>query len=151
MFAGVAPLPIIVGKTLKKAGIKAKIISSELNKMASAFAKKNVLMNKIEDYVSIFSGDSRKLCFDFAKKKENFDFILMPRPNLKESFLVEAMKVAKRGTIFYYHGFGDEKKVRKEILESIHKTDKKISELEFRKAGDIGVRQNRWSVKFSVR
>jgi tRNA (guanine37-N1)-methyltransferase len=158
MFAGVSPLPIVLAKTLKKNNIKAEIISSELNKKACEYGSKNVKMNKVEDYVKIECGDSRKLCEELITHKgsartasRKFDFIFMLRPNLKETFLDSAMKVAHNGTTIYYHGFGDEKGVSDEILRDVKLAKRKISKLEVRKAGDIGIRKNRFSVKFVVK
>ena len=116
MFAGVSPLPIVLAKTLKRNKIFAEIISSELNKKACEYGEKNVRMNKVENYVKVFCGDSRKLCESLSKKKERFDFIFMLRPNLEETFLDAALKVAHRGvspagqkerTIIFYHGFSE--------------------------------------------
>ena len=75
----------------------------------------------------------------------------MLRPNLEETFLDAALKVAKKGTVIYYHGFSEsEEKISGEILNDVIKTKRKVSNLEIRKAGDIGVRKNRYSVKFSL-
>ena len=150
MFAGVAPLPIVLAKTLKKSGISAKVISSELNRNASLYAKKNVLANKLGDSIEVIQGDSKAACSSFARKKIKFDFILMPRPNLKDSFLGSAFSVSKKETLIYYHGFGVEERVRETILSDAKKAKKKISRLEVRKAGEIGVKKYRFNVKFRV-
>lgn len=150
MFAGVSPLPIVLAKTLKKNGISAEIISSELNKNACEYGEKNVKMNKVEKYVKVFCGDSRKLCSDLEKKKQKFDFIFMLRPNLEETFLGSAFKVAKKGTTIIYHGFGELESVSEEILRNVEFHKRKISKLEIRKSGDIGVKKNRYSVTFKL-
>jgi len=150
MFAGVSPLPIVLAKTLKRNKIAAEIVSSELNKKACEYGEKNVQMNKVSEYVKVLCGDSRKLCERLSKKKTKFDYIFMMRPNLKETFLDAALKVAKKGTIICYHGFGEEAGVYGEIIRDVKLVKRKISKLEFRKAGDIGVRKNRYSVKFKV-
>jgi tRNA (guanine37-N1)-methyltransferase len=115
MFGGVAPQAVVLAKMFKRNKLSAEIISSELNKKACEFAEKNVAMNRVGDYVKIVCGDSKKFCFSAAKKKIKFDFILMLRPNLEDTFLEAALKVARKGTIIYYHGFGEEDKVRDEI------------------------------------
>lgn len=150
MFAGVSPLPIVLARTLKQNKIKAEIISSELNKKACEFGEKNVRMNKVDDYVKIECGDSRKLCNELAKKKQKFDFIFMLRPNLEETFLDSALRVAKKGTVIYYHGFGEEVAVKNEILRDVKLARRKISKLSIRKAGDIGVKRFRFSARFIV-
>jgi len=77
MFAGVAPFPVVIAKYFKQKGKTARIVSSELNRKASEFAKKNVKMNKVEDYVDVISGDSRKI-------KGKFDLIIFNPPYLPE-------------------------------------------------------------------
>lgn len=150
MFAGVGPFAIVLARILKKNGVKAEIISSELNAKASEYAEKNVVMNKLQDYVKVVSGDSKKLCLQLAKQKKTCNFILMPRPNLEETFLVEAMRVARKGTVFYYHGFGDEKEVVEAMKKDIVLSKKKVSKFEIRRCGDIGVNRFRFTIKFRV-
>lgn len=139
MFAGISPYAIVLAKTLKNKKINAKIISSELNRKACEYGRKNLKLNKVEDYVEIVQGDSKKI-----KTKEKFDVILMPRPNLKETFLDAALKYSKKGTLIYYHGFGTEEKVLNEIK------NKKLKLIYIRKAGDIAPKKYRWLVKMKV-
>ena len=138
MFAGVAPFPVVIAKYFKQKGKKARIVSSELNRKASEFAKKNVKMNKVEDYVDVISGDSRKI-------KGKFDFIVMPRPNLKDTFLNSSLKLCKKGTIIYYYGFGSEEEVLDEIKRD---AGNKIGKIKIRKAGDIAPFKFRWLAEF---
>ncbi|MEM4181633.1 MAG: hypothetical protein QXX68_00565 [Candidatus Pacearchaeota archaeon] len=139
MFAGVSPYAIVLAKFLKNKNIRAKILSSELNRKACEYGKRNVLLNKVQDYVEVVQGDSRKI-----KTKEKFDVILMPRPNLKETFLDAALKYGKKGTLIYYHGFGTEEKVLNEIK------NKKLKLIYIRKAGDIAPKKWRWMVKMKI-
>lgn len=139
MFAGVAPFPIVLAKLLKGKKISAKIYSSELNKKASEYAVNNVRLNKLQDYITVIQGDSRKI-----KTKDKFDIILMPRPNLKDTFLDPAINLSKKGTLIYYHGFGTQEKVLNEV------NDKRLKMIYIRKAGDIAPRKWRWLVKLKV-
>lgn len=150
MFGGVAPQAVVLAKNFKKNKLPIEIISSELNKKACEFAEKNVSMNKVQDYIKIATGDSRKFCVNSAKKKLKFDFILMLRPNLEDTFLDAALKVAKKGTVIYYHGFGEEQKVKEETEKDLKKAKAKYKITEFRKAGEIGVKKFRWNVKFII-
>lgn len=165
MFSGVSPFPIVLARVLKKNKVFAEIISSELNKKACEYGEKNVRMNKVGDYVKVSCGDSRKLCAELSAQRgsrsqpfkaesrtasRKFDFIFMLRPNLEETFLDSALKVAKKGTIIYYHGFGEEEKVKKEILGDVKLVKRKISRLFIRKAGEIGSKRYRFSVRFSM-
>jgi tRNA (guanine37-N1)-methyltransferase len=149
MFGGIAPQAIVLAKLFKSKKLSAEIISSELNKKACEFAQRNVLENKVSNYAKIICGDSRKFC-SRGSKKNKFDFILMLRPNLEDTFLDAALRVAKKGTVIYYHGFGEEEKVREEIENDLKLSKVKYKIIEFRKAGDIGVKKYRWNVKIKV-
>ena len=71
----------------------------------------------------------------------------MPRPNLKDTFLKTALKLSKKGTIIFYHGFG----TKESVLEEIKKDTKgKIGKIKIRKAGDIGPYIYRWQAQFKV-
>tara|TARA_Y100000310_G_C20690811_1_gene822078 strand:+ start:1022 stop:1810 length:789 start_codon:yes stop_codon:yes gene_type:complete len=145
IFAGISPYPMVIAKKLKEEKIKAEIISNELNKKANKIAEKNIKLNKLNEYITLVGGDAKNLP---KKLKEKYDVILMTRPNLKDTFLKTALKLSRKGTIIFYHGFGKEKKV----LEEINKETKgKITNLKIRKAGDIGPYIYRWQAKFRVK
>jgi len=146
MFAGIAPFPIVIAKELKQAGKKAEIISNEINRNACKYAKENVKLNKLEEYVKIMQCDAKKL--PLKLKNQKFDFIMMARPNLKDTFLETAFKLAKKGTIIYYHGFGTKEKVKQEIENELRRLRIKTSKINLRKAGDIAPKENRWNASF---
>jgi len=82
-----------------------------------------------------------------------FDVIVMPRPNLKETFLREAFKVSKKSTIIYYYCFGQEKKLGKLIEEVYHeakKSRKKIKVLRIKRAGEIAPYTFRYRIEIKV-
>ena len=80
MFAGVAPFSIVIAKNSK-----AKLVySNELNREANKYAKINAKLNKVEDRLLFVNGDIKKVASKIGKK---FDLIVMPRPQLKYSFL----------------------------------------------------------------
>jgi tRNA (guanine37-N1)-methyltransferase len=144
-FAGVAPYPIAIAKEIKKQKKEAKIISNELNKDACIFAEENIRLNKLSDQIKIDCGNVKELS---KKIKYKFDIILMPRPNLEETFLKEILKLSKKGTIIYYHGFGTKEKVIDEIKQN---TKNRISKIIIRKAGDIGPNAYRWQASFRIK
>ena len=145
LFAGIAPSPITLAKLLKQKKIQAHIFANELNKNANSFAKKNIEKNKVEKYITLIPGDAK----DIIKKIQGpFDVILMPRPNLKETFLKETLPLTKKGTKIFYHGFGTKEEVEEEIKKDI---DKKIKNLKLRKAGDIGAYKYRWLATFEIK
>lgn len=150
LFAGVAPYPIVLGKKIKEAGKNALIVSNELNRKASKYAEENVRMNKLENYVKILQGDAKNIEDKLKEKKLplKYDFILMLRPNLKDTFLKSARKFAGKGTIIYYHGFGTQEKVLEEIKKD---AGSKIGKINMRKAGEIAPFKYRWGVTFAVK
>ncbi len=84
---------------------------------------------------------------------KTFDVIVMPRPQLQDTFLKEAFKVSKKGTRIFYYGFcgEDEKdKIIEQIKEEAGKARKRIKILNSKKAGEIGVRRIRLRVEFRV-
>ena len=145
MFAGISPYPIVIAKKLKQSKKKAIIISNELNKQANKESEKNIKLNKLQDYIKLINGDAKKLP---NKIKEKQDIILMPRPNLKDTFLKTALKLSKKGTIIFYHGFGTKESVLNEIKKE---TKGKIGKIKIRKAGDIGPYIYRWQTQFKVK
>ena len=143
MFASISPYPIVIAKKLKQAKKQAKIISNELNEKANIAGKKNIILNKLQNNITLVEGDAKKLP---VKLKEKFDIILMPRPNLEDTFLKTALKLSKKGTTIFYHGFGTKKEVLNEIKKST-----KIEKISIRKAGDIGPYKYRWQAQFKIR
>jgi tRNA (guanine37-N1)-methyltransferase len=143
LFSGIGVFGVVLGRFLKLKKKKAKIICSELNGDACKFAEKNVFLNKLNEFLEICCGDSRNL-----KLKDKFDVILMPRPNLDETFLKTALKFSKKGTKIFYYGFGEEEKVLDEIKKE---GGKKIGKIKIRKAGDIGPGKWRWLAEFNVK
>jgi tRNA G37 N-methylase Trm5 len=151
LFAGVAPFSIIIAKN----NIWSNVYSIELNKIASKYAEENVKLNKLKN-IQIIQGDVKKL--DSITKKEKlpkkYDIIVMPRAQLKETFLKEALKVAKKGTVIYYYDFCMEKEICervKEIQKEIKAYKKKISVPKIKNAGDIAPYKFRYLIEFEIK
>jgi len=149
MFAGVGPYPIVIAKNSKAK----KVVSVEINREASKYAKKNSELNKVKDKIEIVQGDVKKFPL---KIKEKFDVIVMPRPQLKESFLKQAFalsKTGKLGTRIFYYDFCKENE-KKDILRKIEseakKARKKIKILKVKNAGEIAPYKVRIRVDFKV-
>jgi tRNA (guanine37-N1)-methyltransferase len=145
MFAGISPYPIVIAKKLKQAKKNFHIISNELNKKANRESKRNIKLNKLQSYITLVNGDAKKLP---TKIKEKQNIILMQRPNLKDTFLKTAIKLSKKGTTIFYHGFGTKESVLNEIKKD---AKNKIGKISIRKAGDIGPRVYRWQCQFKVK
>ncbi|MFA5020087.1 MAG: hypothetical protein WC533_03225 [Candidatus Pacearchaeota archaeon] len=146
MFAGVAPYSIVIAKNSE-----AEVVySNEINVKASKSAEENVLLNKLKNVV-VIQGDSKRISRRFADKKIKFDRIVMPRPQLKDTFLQSAFSIIKKSGIINYYGFSDNgAEVLKLIREEAKKAQKKIRLLKLKKAGDIAPFKFRWRVDFLV-
>lgn len=82
-----------------------------------------------------------------------FDVIVMPRPQLKDSFLKEAFSLSKKGTrIFYYDFCKDDEidSVVEKIKAEAKKAKKKVKILKVKKAGEIAPYRYRIRVDFVV-
>ncbi len=145
LFSGVAPFPIVIAKLAKPK----KIVAIELSRECNKYAKGNVKLNKL-DNVEIIQGDVKK---KVTKELGKFDVIVMPRPNLKETFLKEAFSVSKKGTRIYYYCFCKENKLNK-LVEEVYKESKnsrkKIKILNIKKAGDIAPYKYRYRIDIKV-
>ncbi|MCA9487942.1 MAG: hypothetical protein KC516_03190 [Nanoarchaeota archaeon] len=149
MFAGVAPLPIVVAKMSKAK----KVYSNEINRKANQYAQLNIERNKLKDRVELLPGDIKKVAKKLKEKKKTFDYILMPRPQLKDSFLQEAFMLSKKGTEIYYYDFcmydGIPLIVDK-IKNEAKKAKKKIKILKTKSAGELAPYKIRCRVDFKV-
>ena len=146
LFAGVAPFSIVIAKLAKPK----KVISVELGRDCSKYAKVNVKRNKLEKVVDIIQGDVRRI---LPKMKDKFDRIVMARPNLSDSFLDVVFPRVKKGGIIHYYGFYQEDKLNelRELIEKeAEKAGKKIKIISIKKAGDIGTHKYRYRADMKV-
>ena len=149
MFAGVAPYSIVIAKKSKAN----KVVSVEINKEANKYAKQNVELNKLQKKVEVVQGDVKRIAKKFFLEKRKFDVIVMPRPQLKDSFLHEAFILSKSGTrIFYYDFCGiDEMKTIIEKIESeANDEGKDVKILRAKIAGEVAPYRVRLRVDFVV-
>ncbi|MEM4230588.1 MAG: methyltransferase domain-containing protein [Candidatus Pacearchaeota archaeon] len=146
MFSGVAPYSIVIAKIAKPK----KVTSIELGRECCKFAKENVKLNKL-DNVEIVQGDVKRIIPKLARKKIKFDKIVMPRPQLKDSFLHEAFLVSKKGTIIYYYDYSqDVLELIEKIEKQTKKDKKKIRVIKVKKAGEVAPYRYRWRIDFVV-
>ena len=89
----------------------------------------------------------------FERQGKKFDVIVMPRPQLKDSFLKEAFLLSKKGTRIFYYDFIETEKM-KEIAEKVkmeaYKARKKVRILNVKAAGEIAPYKARVRVDFIV-
>lgn len=145
MFAGASPFSVVIAKLSG-----AKVFSNELNREANKYGKLNAELNKVKDKIVFVDGDIKKV----AKKiKEKFDVIVMPRPQLKDSFLKEAFSLSKKGTRIFYYDFCKVEEIDsivEKVKSEAKKYKKKIEILKVKTAGEIAPYKIRVRVDFEV-
>lgn len=145
MFAGVGPFSIVIAKNSG-----ANVISNEINRKANNYGKINIDLNNLKQKIEIVSGDVKKLP---EKLKQKFDVIVMPRPQLKDSFLQTTFKLSKKGTKIYYYDFCKQDEIG-QIIEKIKleakKAKKKIRILNQKIAGEVGPYRVRCRIDFKI-
>jgi len=145
MFSGIGPYPVVISKKSNPR----KIDSIEIGRECNKYAKMNIEKNKIKN-INVYQGDVRKVVL---KLREKYDVIVMARPNLKYSFLKEALHVAKKGTKIFYHGFAHEDD-KKEMIESLKKEAKackrSIKIMRIKEIGDIAPYKHRYRIEILV-
>lgn len=149
MFAGAGPFPIVMAKNSK-----AKIIySNEINKEANKYGRLNAELNKLKDKIVFLDGDIKRVAVKLRNEKKKFSVIVMPRPQLKDSFLKQAFMLSKKGARIYYYDFCKEEE-KQEIVEKIMNeakiAGKKIKILKIKNAGEIAPYRYRIRVDFKV-
>jgi len=149
MFAGVSPFSIVIAKNSKAK----KVYSNEINREANKYAKLNVILNNVKNKVEIIQGDIKRIANKFKKQGKKFDVIVMPRPQLKNSFLEQAFMLSKKATRIYYYDFCkvDEKSlIVEKIKKQAQKFKKKIKILKIKSAGEIAPYKIRVRIDFKV-
>jgi len=145
MFSGAGPFSIVISKHSKAS----EITSIELGKDCCKYANKNAILNKAWN-LQVIQGDVKK---QVGKLKKKYDFIIMPRPNLKDTFLKEALSVSKNSSYLVYYGFSSEKDLEK-MLSELHKeakkAKKKIKIINIKQAGDIAPYEHRYRIEIKI-
>ncbi|MFW6030776.1 MAG: class I SAM-dependent methyltransferase, partial [Halanaerobiales bacterium] len=134
MFAGLAPYSIVIARQANPS----KVYSVEIGRKCSELAEINVEKNNVEDIVEVIQGDVKLQIPKLKEKELVFDKIVMPRPQLKDTFLEQAFMVSKKGTEIIYYGFGEDiEDIKEQIKNESKKAGKKIKFLEEDTAGNI--------------
>lgn len=153
LFSGVGPYTVVIAKQTKE-----KVTSIELSRECNKYAELNLKLNKLRN-VELIQGDVKKkvkkggLIVKGNLVPLQFDKIIMPRPNLKETFLKQAFFVSRKGTMIYYYGFCHKNKLKElveEIKKEAKKARKKIKVLKVKKAGDIAPYKFRYRIDIRV-
>lgn len=151
MFAGVGPFSIIIAK---KSNPKI-VYSNEVNRDANKYMELNCNLNKVQGKVIQINGDIKRISKKLFQEKKSFDVIVMPRPNLKESFLKEAFLLrntsGRNKTRVYYYFFCKQENLDFEvekIKKEINSFGAKIKIINLKKAGEIAPYKFRFRIDF---
>ncbi|MGZ7044024.1 MAG: class I SAM-dependent methyltransferase [Methanobacterium sp.] len=99
MFAGIAPFSVLIAKNHD-----IKIYAIDINPDANYYAKKNIILNKVEDKVIPILGDVKEVLEDCDIKA---DRIIMNLPGSAYEFLDVAFDILKDGGIIHYYEFSE--------------------------------------------
>ena len=144
MFAGIGAYPIVI---YKNAGPK-ELTAVEISKACCKYFKKNIKLNNTT--INLIQGDVKK---KVTKNLGKFDVIVMTRPNLKTTFLEQALIVSKKNTKIYYHAFGRANElagIKQQLVEEASKLRKKVKILKVIKAGEIAPYKFRYRIEIKV-
>lgn len=106
MFSGAAPYPLVIAKNSEAR----HVYGIELNPEAHTYALQNVLLNNLQDRITILHGDVKH---KIPPLKKRFDRIVMPLPKTGEQFLDLALLKAKRDAIIHLYSFLEETEIDK--------------------------------------
>jgi tRNA (guanine37-N1)-methyltransferase len=149
MFAGVAPFSIVIAKNSKAK----RVYSNEINKEANKYAELNTELNGVKNRIEFVNGDIKKVALRLKKENKKFDFIVMPRPNLRESFLEQAFILSRKGTKVYYYDFckvDETGLIVDKIKKQAAKFKRQVKILKVKSAGETAPYKIRVRVDFSV-
>ncbi|MBU2496565.1 MAG: class I SAM-dependent methyltransferase family protein [Nanoarchaeota archaeon] len=149
MFAGILPYTLVIARNSKAK----EIYAIEINKSAAKYALENIKLNKVDNVVFI-RGDVKKVIPSFKRKGMKFDRIVMPRPQIRDTFLKYAFSVAKKGTIIHFHDFLKEEEIpvvaEGRIRQEAFYAKRKVKILRCKKTGEIAPYKYRVRVDFQV-
>lgn len=150
MFGGISPFPIIIAK--KQLKVK-KIISVEINPVATKYAKENIRLNKMSDKIIAVQGDVREKCVKWYGK---CDRVLMPLPLGSVGFIDVAVKcLKKKGGIIHFYNWGEEENLFDNALDVIQENmkilKKKYKVLNMKKVLPYAPKKFKVCIDFKVR
>lgn len=145
MFSGISCYPI----TIYKIARPKKITAIEISRACNYYAEENLRLNKIPNSaITLIQGDVKK-----KMPLEKFDVIIMTRPNLKSTFLEQALKVSKKGTKIFYYGFcraNELENLKNQLIEESKNLKRKIKIMKIIKAGEIAPYKFRYRIEINV-
>src|SRR3989338_153265 len=133
MFSGAAPYPLVIAKNSEAR----HVYGIELNPAAHTYALENVLLNNLQDRITILHGDVKH---KIPPLKYKFDRIAMPLPKTGEQFLDLALLKAKKNAVIHLYSFLEESEIEayaKKVKEICKKLDHPIRIIDKVKCGQF--------------
>ena len=147
LFAGVGPYAIPAAKKAKK------VVAIDINKYAIKYLKENAKLNKVEDKISAYVGDCRKVVKSH-RWKQKADRVIMNLPMRAWEFLDVAFYAAKPNAVVHCYFFLSENEMYKGAVKKIKDAEKKYGRktriLRKRKCGQYAARIWRVAVDFKI-
>jgi tRNA (guanine37-N1)-methyltransferase len=131
MFAGIGPFSILIAKQKQT-----QVYAVDINPDAIYYLKKNIILNKVENFVFPLEGDIREVLNQIQDQR--FDRIIMNLPSKASEFLDVALNfLNSQGTIHYYEFVPEldfPEKVLSNLRNRIEQNDRIVNEfLQIRK------------------
>jgi len=148
MFSGCAPYPCVISKNTQAK----EIVGIEINPAGHKYGIENVKLNKIKNVILI-NGDVKDDVPALAEKGLKFERIVMPAPHNADSFIKEALMVAKKGTKIHFYDFlheDDFKDAEKKVDLACKETKRKWKKIRLVKCGQHAPRTYRVCLDFEV-
>jgi len=149
MFAGVGPFSVVIAKNSNAK----KVFSNEVNREANKYSLLNIERNNLKNKIELLNGDIKRVTKKLKEKDKKFDVIVMPRPQLKDTFLEQAFMLSKKSTKIFYYDFckiDEIELIIQKVENQAKKFNKKIKILKIKKAGEIAPYKIRLRVDFKV-
>ena len=111
MFAGVAPFPVMIARYAQPDHIYA----IDKNEVAVGLARKNCILNKVEDKIDVIHADAKDVEQILAAKKVRADRVIMNLPLLSFDYLPNAFRIMAKNTCIHYYEIIDEQCIEDRI------------------------------------
>lgn len=141
--SGVGPYPLVIARHSKAK----EVVGVEVNPSAHKYAKENIVLNQLQDRVTVIKGDAS----DFGRQK--FDRVVIAMPNEGVQFAARVLKNVKPEGYLHVLDFAPEDDLKapsRKLKEVAASKKRKIRILRTIKAGQHAVRSYRVCVDAKV-
>ena len=112
MFTGIGPFSILIAKQKQT-----QVYAVDINPDAIYYLKRNIILNKVENFVTPLEGDIREVINQIPD--QTFDRIIMNLPSKASEFLDIALQALKKGGIIHYYEFASDSDIPEKVLDNL--------------------------------